>query len=68
MDRKDAQAVMEHTAKSAQHAMGKANGMSGRDLFSFNPNLGQVRGILEHGDKGAALIGCLRAGLGRRGR
>ncbi|KAK4704475.1 hypothetical protein P7C70_g1733, partial [Phenoliferia sp. Uapishka_3] len=40
MDRKDAQAVMEHTAKSAQHAMGKANGMSGRDLFTFNPNLG----------------------------
>ncbi|KAL8284017.1 hypothetical protein RQP46_005130 [Phenoliferia psychrophenolica] len=50
MDRKSAQAVMEHSAKSAQHAMGKANGMSGRDLFTFNPNLGVDSDDEDEGD------------------
>ncbi|KAM0755272.1 hypothetical protein T439DRAFT_322310 [Meredithblackwellia eburnea MCA 4105] len=40
MDRKDAQASLQQQSKTAQLAMGKANGMSGRDLFTFNPNLG----------------------------
>lgn len=30
--------------KTASHAVGKNNGMSGRDLFMFNPNLGDDDG------------------------
>ncbi|KAG8979582.1 hypothetical protein FRB90_008061, partial [Tulasnella sp. 427] len=38
LDKKDAEAEVVRKAKEAQQAAGKFNGMSGRDLFSFNPD------------------------------
>lgn len=39
MNKKQAEAQAVQASKSAAHAVGKNNGMSGRDLFTFNPNL-----------------------------
>jgi hypothetical protein len=39
MNKKDAEADAVRASKASAHAMGKNNGMSGRDLFTFNPNL-----------------------------
>ncbi|KAG8935041.1 hypothetical protein FRC01_009081 [Tulasnella sp. 417] len=38
LDKKEAEAEVVKKAKEAQQAAGKFNGMSGRDLFSFNPD------------------------------
>lgn len=51
MDRKQAQAAAEQSVKSAAHAMGKNNGMSGRDLFTFNPDLMGAEGDEDEGDE-----------------
>ncbi|KAH7884338.1 hypothetical protein F5I97DRAFT_1888775 [Phlebopus sp. FC_14] len=37
MDKKEAEAEALRKAKEAQHAAGKSTGMSGRDLFQYNP-------------------------------
>jgi hypothetical protein len=37
MDKKDAEADVLRKAKDAQAAAGKSSGMSGRDLFQYNP-------------------------------
>ncbi|GAA5988068.1 hypothetical protein JCM11641_007919 [Rhodosporidiobolus odoratus] len=39
LTKKEAEQQALHSAKSATAAAGKTNGMSGRDLFSFNPDL-----------------------------
>ncbi|KDE06607.1 hypothetical protein MVLG_03103 [Microbotryum lychnidis-dioicae p1A1 Lamole] len=40
VSKKEAEAELVRAAKSTTFAQGKATGMSGRDLFSFNPDLG----------------------------
>jgi hypothetical protein len=40
MNKKEAEADLVKATKVAAHAVGKNNGMSGRDLFTFNPDLG----------------------------
>lgn len=40
MNKKEAEADLIKATKTAAHAVGKNNGMSGRDLFTFNPDLG----------------------------
>ncbi|KAI0091071.1 hypothetical protein BDY19DRAFT_991652 [Irpex rosettiformis] len=37
MDKKTAEEELQQKAKDAQHAAGKSSGMSGRDLFTYNP-------------------------------
>ncbi|KZV98660.1 hypothetical protein EXIGLDRAFT_763332 [Exidia glandulosa HHB12029] len=39
MDKKQAEQDAAKKAKDTQHTAGKLSGMSGRDLFSYNPNL-----------------------------
>lgn len=39
MNKKEAEAEAVRATKSAASAVGKNNGMSGRDLFTFNPDL-----------------------------
>jgi len=41
LSKKDAEASAIQSAKSATFAAGKSIGMSGRDLFTFNPDLGR---------------------------
>jgi hypothetical protein len=40
LSKKEAESQALHSAKSATYAAGKSVGMSGRDLFTFNPDLG----------------------------
>lgn len=47
-NKKDAEADALKAAKSSNFAMGKANGMSGRDLFTFDSSIGQD----DSGDEG----------------
>lgn len=50
LSKKEAESQALHSAKSATFAAGKSVGMSGRDLFTFNPDLGRGDSDDEEGD------------------